>query len=153
MIALNCTSIVRMCKLVVPDMVALGSGHILITSSIAASMPAPFEAVYGATKAFDLSFAEALRDELRDTGVTVTAVQPGPTETNFFHRAGLDDTKVGRMHKDDPALVAKQAFNAMLKGDDKVLAGSLKTRLQGIAAEFLPEPMKARRHRKLTSRS
>ncbi len=148
MIELNCTAVVRLAKALVPQMVARGKGHVLITSSIAGTMPAPYEAVYGATKAFDLSFAEGLRDELRDSGVTVTALQPGPTETQFFERAELEDTKVGAGKKDDPALVAKQGFEAMMRGDDKVDAGSLGTRLKGLASEVLPETAKARAHRK-----
>ena len=87
MIDLNVTSSVHLAKHVVRDMVARGSGKILITSSIASTMPDPFEAVYGATKTFLQSFALALRNELKDTGVSVTSLMPGPTETNFFHRA------------------------------------------------------------------
>jgi short-subunit dehydrogenase len=123
-------------------------GRVLITSSIAGVMPGPFEAVYNATKAFDLSFAEALRYELRDTGVTVTALQPGPTDTQFFERAGMTDTKVGREDKDDPALVAKQGFEAMMAGKDKVYAGGFATRMEGVAAEILPETVKAKQHAK-----
>jgi len=146
MIQLNCESVVRLAKFVARDMAARGRGRILITSSIAGTMPAPYEAVYGATKAFDLSFAEALHHELADTGVTVTAMQPGPTDTKFFDRAGLADTKVGTAEKDDPALVAKQGFEAMMKGKDKVIVGSLKTKLTGLANEVLPESTKARQH-------
>ena len=149
MIELNCTSVVRLAKLVLPGMIARGSGKVLITSSIAGVMPGPYEAVYAATKAFDLQLAEAIRDELRDTGVTVTALQPGPTETNFFRRAGMEDTKVGQQEKDDPAKVAKMGFDAMMSGEDKVYAGSLKTRVEGVAAELMGEKSKARRHRKL----
>jgi short-subunit dehydrogenase len=148
MLRLNCESVIRLAKYVAQDMAARGQGRILITSSIAGTMPAPYEAVYGATKAFDLSFAEALRYELKDTGVTVTALQPGPTETNFFDRAGLADTKVGVAEKDDPVDVAKQGFEAMMSGKDKVIAGSLKTKLSGIANEILPETAKAKQHAK-----
>lgn len=149
MISVNCIAVVHLAKQLLPAMVERGQGRVLITSSIAATMPAPFEAVYGATKAFDLSFSEALRNELKDTGVTVTAVQPGPTETNFFHRAGLDDTKVGQSEKDDPAQVAQQAYDAMMAGKDKVYAGSLKTRMQGVMTEVMPEAAKAQQHRKM----
>lgn len=149
MIRLNCESVVLLAKYVLPKMVARGEGRVLITASVAAVMPAPFEAVYGATKAFDLSFAEALHNELKDTGVTVTAMQPGPTDTNFFQRAGLEDTKVGVEKKDDPAEVAKQGFEAMMKGKDKVYVGSLKTKLHGLASEVLPETTKAQQHRKM----
>jgi len=149
MIELNCIAVVYLAKLMLRDMVTRGSGRILITSSIAATMPAPFEAVYGATKAFDLSFAEALRNELKDTGVSVTAVQPGPTDTEFFRRAGMEDTKVGQDSKDSPAQVAKQAYDALMAGKDKVYAGSFKTRMQGVSTEILPETVKAQQHRKL----
>jgi short-subunit dehydrogenase len=149
MIRLNCESVVRLAKYAVRQMTARRQGRVLITSSIAGTAPAPFEAVYGATKAFDLSFAEALHDELKDTGVTVTAMQPGPTDTRFFERAGLDDTKVGVSNKDDPADVARQGFEAMMKGKDKVVVGSLKTKLMGAANEVLPETVKARQHGKM----
>ena len=79
----------------------------------------------------------------------MTARQPGPTDTKFFGRAGLADTKVGTDDKDDPADVAKQGFEAMMKGKDKVYVGSLKTRLTGMATEVLPETTKARQHGKL----
>src|SRR3954468_18498035 len=118
LIALNVSSVVQLSKYMLRDMVSRGEGRILYTSSIAAEMPAPFEAVYGASKAFDLSFAEALRNEMKDTGVTVTALQPGPTDTNFFHRAGLDATKAGQDKKDDPAQVAQQGYDAMMAGKD-----------------------------------
>jgi short-subunit dehydrogenase len=112
-------------------------------------MPSPYEAVYGATKAFDLQFAEGLRGEVKDKGITVTALQPGPTDTNFFDRADLDDTKVGTAKKDDPAQVAKQGYEALMKGKDKVYGGSLKTRIEGLATEVLGEESKAKRHAKM----
>jgi short-subunit dehydrogenase len=125
-------------------MVARGSGRVLITASLVSTAPAPYIAVYGATKAFDMSFAEALREELKDTGVTVTALQPGATDTNFFARADMEDTKVAQGKKDDPADVAKQGFEAMMKGKDSVIAASVRTKLEGLANEILPETMKAR---------
>jgi short-subunit dehydrogenase len=150
MINLNVTGAVHLAKLVVKDMAQRGEGKILITSSIAAEMPAPFEAVYGATKAFLLSFAEALRNELKDTRITVTALQPGPTDTNFFHRAEMDDTKVGADKKDDPADVARDGFEALMAGKDHVVAGSLKNKLQSAMAQVTPETTKAEMHRKLS---
>ena len=99
-----------------PAMVAAGRGRVLITSSIASMMPGTYQAVYNASKSFTQSFAEALRAELKDTGVTVTALMPGPTDTNFFHRAEMDDTPVGAGKKDDPALVAEQGIKALLDG-------------------------------------
>jgi short-subunit dehydrogenase len=150
LINLNVVSVVHLAKLVVKDMVARGSGRILFTSSIAALMPGPFEAVYAASKAFVQSFAEGLRNELKDTGVTVTTFLPGPTDTNFFHRANMDDTKAGTSKKDDPADVAKQGFEALIDGKDHVIAGSLKTKVQGAMTNLLPQTANAEQHRKLT---
>ncbi|HEU4613391.1 MAG TPA: SDR family NAD(P)-dependent oxidoreductase [Kofleriaceae bacterium] len=144
MIGLNVGAVVHLAKRLVPRMVTRGQGRVLITASVASTSPAPYLAVYGATKAFDLSFAEALRFELKDTGVTVTALQPGATETEFFERAEMENTKVAQGEKDDPAEVAKKGFEAMMAGKDKVIAASLKSRLEGIAGEVLPETMKAR---------
>jgi short-subunit dehydrogenase len=150
LIALNVTSSVHLAKRIVRDMVERKQGRILFTSSIAATMPAPFEAVYGASKAFLLSFSEALRSELKDTGVTVTALMPGATETNFFHRAGMDDTKVATSEKDSAAEVARDGFNALMAGKDKMIAGSFKNKLQGgLGAHILPETVKAELHRKM----
>ncbi len=120
LIDLNVVSVVRLAKYAVRDMVSRGSGRILFTSSIAAQAPAPFLAVYGASKSFVQSFAEALHYELKDTGVTVTALQPGPTDTNFFERAEMMDTKVAVEEKDDPAEVARQGFEAMMAGEHRV---------------------------------
>jgi short-subunit dehydrogenase len=144
---LNCRSVVHLAKRVVQEMAARGQGRILITSSIASTMPGPFEAVYAASKAFDQSFAHALRNELKDTGVTVTSLMPGPTETEFFERAGMQDTKVGAGPKDDASEVAKQGFEAMIAGEDHIVAGSLKNRLQAAAAKVIPEKIKAGIHR------
>jgi uncharacterized protein len=144
LIGLNCAAVVHAAKRILPDMVAHGSGRVLITGSILSTAPSPFMAVYGASKAFDMSFAEALRVELKDTGVTVTVLQPGATDTDFFERADMEDTVVAQMKKDDPADVAKEGFAAMMKGKDSVVAASLKSKLQGIAHELLPETVKAR---------
>ena len=149
-INLNVVSSVHLVKRVVKDMVDRGNGKILFTSSIAALMPGPFEAVYAASKAFVHSFAEGLRNELKDTGVTVTALMPGPTDTNFFHRAGMDDTNAGASKKDDPAEVAKQGFEALMAGKDDLVAGSLKTKIQGNVSKVLPDTVNAEQHRKLT---
>jgi short-subunit dehydrogenase len=144
MIRLNIESVVHLSKLVLPMMVNRRQGHVLITSSVAATSPSPFLAVYGATKAFDLSFAEALRYELQDTGVTVTALQPGATDTEFFARAGMDHTKVAEAEKDDPAAVAKKGFEAMMAGKDKVFGASLKAKMENFVAEVLPDTTNAR---------
>ena len=118
MINLNCAGTVQLAKYITRDMVSRNDGKILFTSSIAGEMVAPREAVYAATKAFVLSFAHSLRYELKDTGVTVTALQPGPTDTDFFHRAGMDNTEVGSKGKSEsqPDDVARQGIEALLAG-------------------------------------
>jgi short-subunit dehydrogenase len=146
MVALNVTSTLHLAKYIVKDMVARGSGRILFTASIAATMPTPYEAVYGATKAFVRSLSQSLREELKDTGVSVTALMPGATETDFFHRAGGDDTKLGASEKDDPAEVAKEGFEALMAGKDHVVAGAFKNKLQAAAGYALPDPLVAKAH-------
>jgi uncharacterized protein len=152
LVALNVTSVVHLAKLAVRHMLPRKAGRILITSSIAGTMPAPLEAVYGASKAFDLSLSKSLRHELKDTGITVTALQPGPTDTNFFHRAGMDDTQVGSEGKftNDPAEVAQQGFDAMMAGEDHIYASSMKTKMQGELGKFIPESVKASQHEKMS---
>src|SRR3954453_6953913 len=150
LIDLNVRSTVQLCKLVVGDMVARDEGRILFTSSIASTMPGSFQAVYNASKSFVQSFALALRNELKDTGVTVTALMPGPTESEFFDRAGLQDTKLGQMDKDDPAEVAREGFEALMAGKDHVVTGGWKNKAQTAAAKVLPETMKAKMHARMT---
>src|SRR4051812_41340509 len=110
----NITGTIYLIQKVGRDMRARGQGRILITGSVAGFMPGSFQAVYNGTKAFIDSFSFALRNELKDTGVTVTCLMPGPTETEFFERADLMDTKVGQQKKDDPAKVARDGFDAMM---------------------------------------
>ncbi|MBB2913816.1 short-subunit dehydrogenase [Streptosporangium becharense] len=149
LIKLNVVSSVHLAKLVLPDMVRRGRGRLLFTSSVAGTMPGPFHAVYAASKAFLYSFSEAIREELKDTGVTVTALLPGPTDTDFFRRADMEDTKVGSGRKDDPAEVARQGFEALMSGDDHVVAGSKKNVLQSVAGKIMPETAKARAMRSM----
>jgi len=150
MVMLNVMAVIHLSKRVIPKMVERGQGRVLITASVASTSPAPYLAVYGATKAFDLSFAEALRYELKDSGVTVTALQPGATETEFFARADMEDTKVAEGKKDDPADVAKAGFEAMMAGKDKVIAANMKSKMEGWMGELLPEPLKAKMQAKQT---
>jgi short-subunit dehydrogenase len=131
-------------------MVERGIGRLLFTSSTTAAMPGPYEATYAASKAFVFSFAEAIRYELRDTGVTVTTLLPGPTETHFFERAGLTDTKVGAGRKDDPAEVARAGFDALLAGKDHVVAGALRNRVQMLAARTMPPAAAAALHGRMS---
>lgn len=109
---LNVRSTVHLAKLVLRDMANRDSGKVLFTSSIASQMPGSYQPVYNASKSFVQSFAEALQDELRDTSITVTALMPGPTDTNFFGRAKMVGSLMGKGRKDDPAKLARQGFEA-----------------------------------------
>ncbi|MFF8596931.1 SDR family NAD(P)-dependent oxidoreductase [Streptomyces sp. NPDC015220] len=148
-IDLNVTSTVRLAKPLLRDMAARGAGSLVFTSSVAAAMPGPFQSVYNASKSFVQSFAQALQDEVKDTGVAVTVFMPGPTDTDFFRRAGMTDTRIGSGAKDDPAQVAEQAYEAVAKGRKKVVTGSLRTKAQGAAAKVLPDSAKAAAHRRM----
>jgi short-subunit dehydrogenase len=150
LIALNVTSTVHLAKLLVRPMVAKGEGRLLFTASVAATMPGPFYATYAASKAYVQSFAEALHAELKGTGVTVTSLMPGPTDTEFFDRADMTDTKAGTSSKDDPADVARDGFEALMAGKDRVVAGSAVNKLQTVAAKILPDSAKAAAHGALT---
>ena len=148
---LNCRSTVHLAKLVVRDMVARGEGRILFTSSIAATMPGPYQATYNASKSFIQSFALALRKELESTGVTVTSLMPGPTDTEFFERADMLDTKIGAMEdKDDPADVARDGFEALMDGRERAVSASLTTKLQGRGSRLLPDSAKAALHARMS---
>jgi short-subunit dehydrogenase len=144
----NVTGTIYLVQQVARDMVELGSGKILITGSIAGYMPGSFQAVYNGTKAFIDSFSFALRNELKDTGVTVTCLMPGATETEFFERADMLDTKVGTGEKDDPAEVAQVGYDAMVRGDGDVVAG-WKNKLQTAVASVTPSSVLAEQHRKM----
>ena len=149
LVDLNVRSTVHLAKHVVTDMVANGEGRVLFTSSIASTMPGPFQAVYNASKSFVQSFALALRNELKDTDVTVTSLMPGPTDTEFFERADMEDTKVGDGPQDDPADVARDGFEALMAGKERVVSASAMTKAQGRGSRFLPDSAKAALHRKM----
>ena len=146
---LNVRSTTHLAHLVLRDMTARGQGRVLVTSSIASTMPGSFQAVYNASKSFVQSFVEAVQDELRDTEVTVTSLMPGPTDTEFFERADLSDTRVGQGPQDDPADVARQGFEALMKGERKVVSASLRTKAMEAANKVLPDALKAAQHRKM----
>ena len=144
----NITGTIYLIQKIGRDMRARGQGKILITGSIAGFMPGTFQAVYNGTKAFLDSFSFALRNELKDTGVTVTCLMPGATETEFFERADMLDTKVGQSEKADPADVAKLGFEAMINGDGEVIAG-WGNKLRAAFASILPASVTAEQHRKM----
>jgi short-subunit dehydrogenase len=149
LIDLNVRSTVHLCKLAIADMVERDEGRILFTASIASTMPGPFQAVYNASKSFVQSFALAIRNELHDTGIAITALMPGATETEFFERADMEDTEVGAGEKDDPAEVARQGFDALMAGKERVVAGSFKNKAQVAAGRVLPDSVKAEKHREM----
>jgi uncharacterized protein len=144
----NVTGTVYLVQLVGRGMRSRGSGRILLTGSIAGFMPGTFQAVYNGTKAFIDSFAFALRAELKDSGVTVTCLMPGATETDFFERADMLDTKVGQQKKDDPADVARLGFDAMMRGDGDVVSGWM-NKLQSAIANVTPAGVLAEQHRRM----
>ncbi len=145
-IQLNVTGTVYLIHKIGRQMRDRGQGRILITGSIAGLMPGSFQAVYNGTKAFLDSFSFALRNELKDTGVSVTCLMPGATETEFFRRADMLDTKIGAGKKDDPADVAKTGFDAMMKGEGDVVHG-IKNKVQAAMAAVTPQSQLAQMHR------
>ena len=144
----NITGTIYLVQLVARTMRSRRQGRILLTGSIAGFMPGTYQAVYNGTKAFIDSFSFALRAELKDTGVTVTCLMPGATETDFFERADMLDTKVGQDKKDDPADVARVGFDAMMRGDGDVVSG-WKNKLQSAIANVTPAGVLAEQHRKV----
>ena len=142
----NITGTLLLIQPIVRRMVERGEGKVLITGSIAGHLAGTFQAVYNGSKAFIDSFAAALNEEIKDSGVTVTCLKPGATETEFFHRAELDDTKVGQAKKDDPADVAKTGWEAMKAGEPAVIHG-LKNKMQVAAAGLMTDATTAKLHR------
>ncbi|TPM90488.1 SDR family NAD(P)-dependent oxidoreductase [Mesorhizobium sp. B2-1-5] len=146
----NITGTVYLAHELGAKMARRGRGRILFTGSIAGFMPGTFQAVYNGTKAFIDSFAIALRHELQDTGVTVTVLMPGATQTCFFERAEMMDTKVGTDEKDNPADVAKAGYEAMMTGEEQVVSG-WKNKLQVAAAHVTPAGTLAEQHREMAA--
>jgi short-subunit dehydrogenase len=143
----NITGTIYLAQKVGRDMRSRGQGRILFTGSIAGFTPGSFNATYNGTKAFVDSFSFALRNELKDTGVTVTCLMPGATETEFFERADMLDTKIGQSKKDDPVDVAKAGYEAMMSGEGDVVTG-IKNKVMSAAALFIPSETLAEQHRK-----
>jgi short-subunit dehydrogenase len=144
----NVTGTIYLIQKVGRDMRARKQGRILITGSIAGFMPGTFQAVYNGTKAFLDSFSFALRAELKGSGVTVTCLMPGATETEFFERAHMTDTRVGRSAKDDPSVVADIGFDAMMRGEGDVVSGWM-NKLRSAIANITPASILAEQHRSM----
>lgn len=147
MVHVNVISYLQLTKFFAPRMAERGAGRILMTASVASKTPIPYLSVYAATKAFVYEFSQALREELRDSGVTVTALLPGPTDTNFFERANMLDSKILDEKLADPADVAKAGFDALMKGDDKVIV-PLKYNVQTKLGNVVPDPLLVKQARK-----
>ena len=150
-VRLNCESTVHFAKYVACHMVANKNGRILFTASVASEMVAPREAVYAASKAFVLSLARSLRYEMKDDGVSVTALQPGPTDTEFFDRGHMSNTEVGTKGKkqSEPYDVATDGINALLAGDEHVYAHALGLKVEGALMGLIPESVQAAMHNKM----
>lgn len=144
----NITGTAYLLQKVLKQMVARDAGKILVTGSIAGYIPGSFQAVYNGTKAFVDNFTDALRNEIKESkGVTLTTLMPGPVETEFFHRADMDDTSVGASDtKSDPADVAKDGWEAVMAGKASIVSG-WKNKLQVAAANVTPNSVLAERHR------
>ncbi|MBW9216108.1 SDR family NAD(P)-dependent oxidoreductase [Mumia sp. zg.B53] len=143
-VGVNVVSPVRLAHHLLSGMVARGEGRLMVTSSIAADGPGPFQSTYAASKAFLTSFAQALRYEMRGAGVTVTSLEPGPTDTRFFARARMEETWLARGPKADPATVAREGFAAMMAGKRRVVSGSKILKVQSIVTRRLPGAVSAR---------
>lgn len=138
-IQLNICSLVVLTKLYIIDMLARGKGRILNLSSVASKAPGPYQSVYHGTKAFVQSFTEAVRDEVKDTGVTLTALLPGATDTDFFAKAGMLESKAVKEGKlADPAKVAKDGYEALMSGDDMVVSGFM-NKLNVLLSNLMPD--------------
>ncbi|MGA0558777.1 SDR family NAD(P)-dependent oxidoreductase [Larkinella sp. VNQ87] len=151
-IQLNATALVHLTKLYLKEMVKRNDGKVLMLASIASVMPHPLMAVYGATKAFILSFTEALQNELKDTNVSVTALLPGATNTDFFAKAGAEGTRVHQMAQQTEAeKVARDGYEALMKGKEKIISG-LMNKAQVAMSHLLPDEMVAGSMRKMLER-
>ena len=146
----NITGTIYLLQKVLPDMVARNDGKVLVTGSVAGYIPGSFQAVYNSSKSFVDMFMAALRNELKDAdGVTLSTLMPGPVDTEFFHRGGLDDTKVGTdPKKSDPADVAKDGWTAVMGGKSSIFSG-WKTKIQGVMANVTPNAVLAEQHRNM----
>jgi len=148
-IQLNVSSLTAVTHVFLKDMVARNGSKILQLASIASETPGPYQAVYHGTKAYVLSLTEALINEVKDTNVTITALQPGATDTDFFDKAEMQDSKIveDKSKLSDPAKVAKDGYDALMKGDDKVVSG-FKNKVMVAMSNVMPDTMVAEQMRK-----
>lgn len=147
-IQLNISSLTALTYMFLKDMIVRNEGKILQLASIASELPGPWQAVYHGTKAYVLSFTEALVNELKDTNITMTALQPGATDTDFFNKADMQNSKILDTKLSDPAKVAKDGYEALMKGDDKIVSG-LKNKAMVAASNVMPDTMVAEQMNKM----
>lgn len=138
MLQLNIGAYIILTKHFLAEMTARGEGKILNVASIASKVPGPYQAVYHGTKAFIHSFSEAVRAEVEGSGVTITSLLPGATDTDFFHKANMEDSKILEMGLSDPAKVARDGFKALMDGDDMIVSG-MKWKAQVAASNMVPD--------------
>jgi uncharacterized protein len=146
-IQLNVMAPVTLTKYFLKEMLASGEGKILNVGSIAGEAPGPFHSVYHGTKAFINSWTAAIRNELKDTNITVTALLPGATDTDFFNKADMNDSKILETKLSKPEEVAKDGYEALMSGDDKIVSG-LKNKAQVAMAGVLPDSVSSELMRK-----
>jgi short-subunit dehydrogenase len=152
-IQLNIVALTTLTYLFLKDMVGRNEGKILQLASVVSEVPSPLQSVYGGTKAYVLSLTEALISEIKDTAVTITALQPGATDTDFFNKAGAENSKIVKESKlSDPADVARDGYAALMKGDDKVVSG-LKNKLQSAMSNIIPDTILAAQMHKQSEQS
>ena len=144
----NVVGTLRLIQTIGRGMRERGAGRILVTGSIAGHMPGTFNLIYNSTKAFIDDFCDGLRNELKDTGVVVTCLEPGATETAFFERGELEDTRLGQSSKADPAKVAEDGYAAMLAGEGQIISGFM-NKVQALFADLLPDSVVAQMHRRM----
>jgi short-subunit dehydrogenase len=147
-IQLNVSSLTALTHLFLKDMIALNEGKILQLASIASELPGPWQAVYHATKAYVLSFTQALINELKDSPVTMTALQPGATDTDFFNKADMLNSRILDTKLSDPAKVARDGYNALMKGEDKIVSG-FKNKAMTTMSHVMPDKMVTEQMNKL----
>ncbi|KAA6439811.1 SDR family oxidoreductase [Dyadobacter flavalbus] len=142
-IQLNIGAYVALTKCFLKEMVVRNEGKILNVSSIGGEMPGPLQSVYHATKAFVTSFTEAVREEVKDTNVTLTLLLPGVTDTDFFRKADQENAKMVKEGSlADPAKVAKDGYEALMAGKDKIISG-LMNKAMVASSHMMPDTMVA----------
>ena len=148
-IQLNISSLVVLTKLFLQDMLKKGKGKILNLSSIASKTPGPLNSVYHGTKAFVQSFTQAIATEVKDKGITVTALLPGATDTDFFNKADMQQSKLAKEGKlEDAKIVAKEGYDALMRGDQMIVSGGLKNKVKVAMSNVLSDKAAAKKMQK-----